>query len=156
MKRAIITAIAVLLASTLVFAQAPAATPQSQPPATGKPAAPAAGQAAAPAGKRQPMAKTQEEFNDYKQIADQQDGALAEKSAAEFVLKYPESELRAGVYQMLMSRYQQANNGDKTLEMARKSLQYDPDNAIPLVMLATVLAERVRNTDLGKGAKGAE
>jgi tetratricopeptide (TPR) repeat protein len=152
MKRAS-TILMTVFASSMVFAQA---TPSgSQPPS--KPQAPAAAaQPATPAGKHQPMAKTQEEFAAYKAAASQQDPAAAEGAAAEFVQKYPDSELRASIYQLLMGRYQQANNGEKTVEMGRKALQYDPDNTVSLVMVATTLAERIRNTDLDKDEKIAE
>src|ERR1051325_6833630 len=103
MKRATIVAMATL-ASMYWSVQAASALPQANKgaqaaPQTQQPAA--AAKPAVPTGKRQPMAKTQDEFNEYTAIVNQQDPTAAEKAAAEFVLKYPESELRAGVYQML-------------------------------------------------------
>jgi tetratricopeptide (TPR) repeat protein len=163
MKRAVTIAVAILLGSALVFAQTPAApaaktapaTQPQQPPAAGQTTPPAAGQTT-PAGKHQPTAKTQPEFNEYQAILGQQDLTAAETAAEEFAKKYPDSELRAGLYQVLMNRYQQANNAEKTIEMGRKSLKLDPDNPVPLVLVATVIAERTRDTDIDKDEKIAE
>lgn len=125
-----------------------------------KPAAqnPPAGQAgqAAPAGKRPPAAKTQPEFEAYKAAVAQTDPAALEKSADDFAAKFPDSELRAMLYTTAMQRYQQANNTDKMMDMARKVLSFDPDDPAALVELAQALAERTRDTDLDKDQRLAE
>jgi tetratricopeptide (TPR) repeat protein len=122
-----------------------------------KPAAqnPPAGQAA-PAGKRPPAAKTQPEFEAYKAAVAQTDPAALEKSADDFAAKFPDSELRAMLYTTAMQRYQQANNTDKMMDMARKVLSLDPDDPAALVELAQALAERTRDTDLDKDQRLAE
>lgn len=125
-----------------------------------KPAAqnPPAGQAgqAAPAGKRPPAAKTQPEFEAYKAAVAQTDPAALEKSADDFAAKFPDSELRAMLYTTAMQRYQQANNTDKMMDMARKVLSLDPDDPAALVELAQALAERTRDTDLDKDQRLAD
>jgi len=103
-----------------------------------------------------PAAKTAEEHAAYQAIAGNPDLAAAEAAAKGFEAKFPQSELRSVVYSLLMTRYQQANNGDKTVEMGRKVLQFDPDHSIALVMTATVLAERTRDTDLDHDARFTE
>jgi tetratricopeptide (TPR) repeat protein len=103
-----------------------------------------------------PAAKTAEEHTAYQAIAGNPDLAAAEAAAKDFASKYPQSELRSVVYSVLMTRYQQANNGDKTVEMGRKVLQFDPDHSIALVMTATLLAERTRDTDLDHDARFTE
>ena len=55
-----------------------------------------------------------------------------------------------------MQRNQQANNGDKMVEMARKVLTIDPDDPEALVAVAQVGAEQTRDTDLDKDQKFAE
>jgi tetratricopeptide (TPR) repeat protein len=122
-----------------------------------KPAAqnPPAGQAA-PAGKRPPAAKTQPEFEAYKAAVAQTDPAALEKSADDFAAKFPDSELRAMLYTTAMQRYQQANNTDKMMDMARKVLSLDPDDPAALVELAQALAERTRDTDLDKDQRLAD
>ena len=103
-----------------------------------------------------PAPKTAEEHAAYQAIAGNPDLAAAEAAAKEFEAKFPQSELRSVVYSVLMTRYQQANNGDKTVEMGRKVLQFDPDHSFALVMTAAVLAERTRDTDLDHDARFTE
>jgi tetratricopeptide (TPR) repeat protein len=55
-----------------------------------------------------------------------------------------------------MHAYQQANNGDKMMEMSQKVLSYDPDDPEALLAVAQVLAERTHDTDLDKDQKIAE
>ncbi len=130
---------------------APAATsaPVQNPPQS--PAAPSAPQAPAlPAHKAPPSAKTADEFAAYNAAASNPDTAAAEKAADDFATKYNQSDLRGLLYSNIMRRYQQANDSDKTLEMARKVLTYEPNDPVALVMAATVLAERTREGDLDR------
>jgi tetratricopeptide (TPR) repeat protein len=115
-----------------------------------------AGQAVAPAGKRPPAAKTQPEFEAYKAAVAQTDAAALEKAADDFATKFPDSELRAMLYTKAMQNYQQANNADKMMDMARKVLAIDADDPAALVGVAQALAERTRDTDLDKDQKIAE
>jgi tetratricopeptide (TPR) repeat protein len=126
-------------------------------PATAGQAAPAGQTApaatAAPQGKRPPAAKTQPEFEAYKAGSALTDPAAVEKAADDFATKYPDSELRTLFYTAALQRYQQANNADKMMEMARKVLAIDPDDPAALVGVAQGLAERTRETDLDKDQK---
>src|SRR5713226_771054 len=118
-----------------------------------------AGQAAAaavPQGKRPPQAKTQPEFDGYKAVVGLTDPAAKEKAADDFATKFPDSELRSLVYKSVLQSYQQANNAEKMLDMARKILTYDADDPEALLGVAQVLAERTRDTDLDKDQKLAE
>jgi tetratricopeptide (TPR) repeat protein len=98
----------------------------------------------------QPQAKTQEEFQAFQAAAQNPDMAAAEKATNEFAEKYPQSELKARLYQVMMHRYQAVNNAEKTVEMGHKVIALQPDNPVALVLVATVLAERTRDTDLDK------
>jgi tetratricopeptide (TPR) repeat protein len=129
---------------------------QDKPAAQTAPAGQAAGQAAAPAGKRPPQAKTQAEFDAYKAAAALTDPAAQEKAADDFATKFPESELRPLIYKSVMHSYQQANNADKMMAMAKKVLSFDPDEPEALLGVAQVLAERTRDTDLDKDQRIAE
>lgn len=129
--------------------------PAAQNPPAGQ-AAQTAGQAAAPQGKRPPKANSQEEFAAYKAAVALTDGAAQEKAADDFAAKYPDSELRPVLYKAAMQKYQQANNADKMLEMARKTLALDADDPEALVGVAQVLAERTRETDLDRDQRLAE
>ena len=112
--------------------------------------------AAAPQGKRPPQAKTQPEFDAYKAVVGLTDPAAKEKAADDFATKFPDSELRSLLYKSVLQSYQQANNAEKMLDMARKILTYDADDPEALVGVAQVLAERTRDTDLDKDQKLAE
>ena len=117
---------------------------------------PAGQAAAAPQGKRPPQAKTQPEYEAYKAAVALTDPAGVEKAANDFAAKFPDSELRETLYKAAMQKYQQENNADKMLEMAQKSLSYDPDDPEALVGAAQVIAERTRDTDLDKDQRLAE
>ena len=124
--------------------------------------APAAGSgqagqaAAAPAGKRPPQAQTQPEFQAYKAAIALTDAAAMEKAADDFATKFPTSELRVVLYKAAMQKYQQANNADKMMEMARKALTFDGDDPEALLAVSQGLAEGVHDTDLDKDQKSAE
>lgn len=151
MKRAA-TILAMLSVAACSFAQG------NNKPATGQtaPAGQTPGQAAAPQGKRPPQAKTQPEYDAFNAAKQLTDPAAMEKAADDFAAKFPDSELRPVLYKMTMHSYQQANNADKMLEMARKVLTYDPDDPEALLGVAQVLAERTRDTDLDKDQRLAE
>jgi tetratricopeptide (TPR) repeat protein len=161
--------IALALSLSFAFAQAPAGTAAPAKPAESSsskpsqaPATPAAPQTAAPppsqpAGtKRPPQAKSQEEITAYNAIRNIRDSQQAEQAAKDFETKFPQSELRALVYQNLMDAYQGVNNADKAIEMGRKAVSIDPDNPVVLVMLANVVAEHTRETDLDRDQRYAE
>src|ERR1039458_6626167 len=128
MKRAA-AVIAVLVISTWGFTQNTFAQSSDK----------GAAQAAAPAGKRRPMAKTQDEFAAYNAAAVLSDPAAQEKAANDFATKFPDSELRPLLYKAVLGAYQQANNFDKNIEMARKVLSYDADDPDALLGIAQVL-----------------
>jgi tetratricopeptide (TPR) repeat protein len=164
---AILSVLCLGLAAATLAQSAPAQPAPSQPQqapkqlptapgastgATSAPASPAqpAQPAIAPTHKSPPSAKTQDEFAAYQAAANNSDPAAAEKAADDFAAKYPQSDLRGLLYSNLMRRYQQANDSEKTLETARKVLTYEPNDPLALVMAATDLAERTRESDLDR------
>ena len=128
--------------------------PAQNPPA-GQ-AGQASGQAAAPQGKRPPKVNSQEEFNAYKAAIAATDGASLEKAADDFSTKYPQSELRPLVYKAAMQKYQQGNNADKMVDMAKKVLTIDADDPEGLVAVAQVKVEKVKDDSLDKDVLLAE
>lgn len=152
MKR---TAMAVAILSVAIWAAAQTAGQgtQQNPPAAGQ-AAPggqaAPAQSTLPVGKRPPQAKTQPEFDAYKVAAAITDAPGMEKAADDFATKFPDSELRLLLYKATMRTYQSANNSDKTEAMGRKVLTLDADDPEALVIVAEVIAERTRDSDLDK------
>src|SRR5450755_3702383 len=115
-----------------------------------------AGQAA-PAAKRPPQAKTQPEFDAWKAAdANKTDPAAIEKATDDFATKFPDSELRVLLYKNAMRLYQNANNSEKTEAMGRKVLSFDGDDPEALVIVAEVIAERTRESDIDKDQRYGE
>lgn len=179
MKQVHLTLCAVLLAS-VAMAQAPAqggnqskagqapATQQGATPQTGASGAPQAtgaqqgttpGAQAAPAAPSQtklPQAKSQEEFKAYQDASAATDPAAAEAAADAFAAKYKDSELLPLLYHRTLQLYQGANNADKAIEVGRKLVALNPDDLAANVMVAQLLSERTRDTDLDKDERLAE
>ena len=129
--------------------------PSGQPAAPGQQATP--GQAAAPAQptqlpgtRRPPQAKTQDEMKAFQEANAKTAPADIEGAADAFAQAHPDSELRVLLYRKAMYEYQNANDADKAIEMGRKLLAIDPTNPEGLVMTATFLSERTRDTDLDR------
>jgi len=141
MKRSTKIILAVLLASTLGMAQASGGQGQAAAPVQGRP---------------QPQAKSQAEFQSFQEVVAKATPAEQEIGAMEFALKHADSDLRSLLYLSVMRNYQNSNNAEKTVEMARKVIEIDPNNPEALVTLANVLAERTRETDLDREERLAE
>jgi tetratricopeptide (TPR) repeat protein len=145
----LLSAAAVAIGQTAAPAQKPqsgAAAPQTQP----APAAPA------PGVKPPPQAKTQDEFKAFQEAAAKTTAADSEAAANAFAAKFPASELRVLLYRKVMYDYQGINNADKAIDMGRKMLGIDADNPEALVMVATFLSEKTRETDLDRDERLAE
>jgi tetratricopeptide (TPR) repeat protein len=158
MKRA---AVILAILSIAVWAQAQNAGQPAQQttPGAGQtaPATPATpGAATAPPAKRPPQAKTQPEFDAYKTAAASTDAAGLEKAADDFATKFPDSELRILLYKNAMRLYQNGNNAEKTEAMGRKVLSLDADDPEALVIVAEVIAERTRDSDIDKDQRYSE
>jgi tetratricopeptide (TPR) repeat protein len=127
-----------------------------QNPAAGGQTAAAQGATAAPAAKRPPQTKTQPEYDAWKVAAANTDTAAAEKAADDFATKFPDSEVRLLLYKNAMRLYQNANNAEKTEAMGRKVLSLDGEDPEALVIVAQVLAERTRDSDIDKDQRYGE
>jgi len=82
--------------------------------------------------------------------------AEMEAAADAFAAKYPNSEMKGTLYARAMGLYAQANNSDKLIEAGRKAIAADPTNPVPLVQVASVLAETTRDTDLDREQRLSE
>jgi tetratricopeptide (TPR) repeat protein len=109
-----------------------------------------------PPGRRPPQARTQPEFKDYNAAYATSGGAAMEKAANDFAAKYPSSELRPYLYAKAMHEYQTENNPNKMLGMGEKVLTLDPDNAVALVLTATVVSDSLSDADPDRTQKIAE
>jgi len=126
----------------LVFFLVLCASLVAQQPATSAP--PAAQTAPA---KPAPRPKTQAEANDFKAAFATSGGAASEKAANDFAAKYPQSELREGLYQRAMHEYQTEGSQDKVVAMAQKVLELDSTNSVALVLTATALSDSLKEND---------
>lgn len=133
MKRIWNLTVAALLGAGLLLAQAPAAQPPAQP-----------------AGKRQPQAKTQEEFAAFQKI--QQAATPDEKiaTAEEFLVKFPDTELKGFVRKAQMQAAYQKNLPAKVREYGEMALGMTEDDPEILITLAYVIPQQVKDTDLDK------
>ena len=138
MKRLAVILTLTILWAGLAVAQTGGATPGNAQPSP------------APAGKRPPQTKTQPEFDAWSAASKLTDAAAAEKSADDFATKFPDSEVRILLYKNAMRLYQNANNSEKTEAMGRKVLALDGDDPEALVMVAEVVADRTRDTDIDR------
>lgn len=103
-----------------------------------------------------PPAHSQQEREDFN-AAYAKSGALAlEKAAGEFAERYPDSALREYLYSRAMRAYELENNPAGTLAMAKKVLGLQPDNAVALVLSATIVADQLENTDADRTQKADE
>jgi len=157
MKRAAVI-LGILSVAAWAAAQNAGQPAQQTPPAAAQttPAPATAPAATTPAGKRPPQAKTQPEFDAWKAASANTDPAALEKASDDFATKFPDSELRVLLYKNAMRNYQSANNSEKTEAMGRKVLSFDPDDPEALVIVAEVIAERTRDSDIDKDQRFAE
>lgn len=157
MKRATL-AVGIVVLAVCAFGQTYPAAPQNQPTPQTQPAAqPGAAQTpqpAAPQGRHALQAKTQPEYDAFNAVgAIKGDPVAMEKAADDFAVKFPDSELTALLYKNVMRAYQTANNADKMLEIGRKVVKLDPDDAEALISVGEVITERTRTTDLDRDEK---
>ncbi|HKF20200.1 MAG TPA: hypothetical protein VKE93_01450 [Candidatus Angelobacter sp.] len=109
-----------------------------------------------PTGRHPLQAKSQAEFKDYNAAYGITGGAQMQAAADSFAAKYPESELRGNLYAKAMHEYQTENNPDKMLAMGEKVLSLDADNPVALVLTASVLADKLTDTDPDRTQRIAE
>ena len=138
-------------------AQTPAQSTPSQTQSGTSKQAPSNAQAPpANGGHRVLQAKSQEELKAYQDAFAKTDPALLEAAADDFAAKYPTSELRASLYIRAMNLFAQSNDTDKVIITGRQAIAADPTNPIPLVQVASALAESTRDTDLDREERLAE
>jgi tetratricopeptide (TPR) repeat protein len=153
--------VVVLLAVTASLAQtsgqAPAQTTTQPSQSTAPNQAAGNGQAQPASGSHRVLqAKSQEEMKAYQDAFAKTDPAQMEAAADDFAAKYPNSELRASLYQRAMNLFAQSNDTEKVIITGRLAIAADPTNPVPLVQVASALAESTRDTDLDREQRLAE
>ncbi len=161
-----LTAIIATVLFTAVASYAQTATPQTQTPSQGATAQSPSGAANQGAGAAQTpapqpghkvlQAGSQEELKAYQDAFALTDPDKLLAAANDFSTKYPNSQLRASLYIRAMNLYAQSNNSDKVIDCGRQAIAADPTNPIPLVQVASALAESTRETDLDREQRLAE
>jgi tetratricopeptide (TPR) repeat protein len=111
---------------------------------------PGAAQTPTTGGNRILQAKSQDELKAYQDASAKTDATEMAAAADAFAAKYPNSEMKGTLYARSMSLYGQANNSEKVIDEGRKAIAADPTNPVPLVQVASVLAETTRDTDLDR------
>jgi tetratricopeptide (TPR) repeat protein len=156
---AIITGMLLAALASSAQTSGQASTQSTTPPSQGTAANQAPGNAqAAPANgnHRVLQAKSQDELKAYQDAFAKTDPALLEAAADDFAAKYPTSELRASLYQRAMNLFAQANDTEKVIITGRQAIAADPTNPVPLVQVASALAESTHETDLDREQRLAE
>ncbi len=100
-----------------------------------------------------PPAQSEQEKNDFNAAYAVPGGLASETAANGFAAKYPDSNLRTYLYSRAMRNYELENNPAGTLAMAQKVLGLEPNNALALVLTATVLADQLESTDADRAKK---
>lgn len=102
---------------------------------------------------RRPVAKSQQEYQDYRAAANAPTGSALERAAADFAQKYPSSELRLQLYLKSLRQYQRENDSGGILSAGESVLALQPDDELALVLTSTVLADGLTADDPDKGKK---
>jgi len=106
-------------------------------------ATPGVTQPPAAASARAPLAaQSQNEFDAYQKVANEANLVKADGAAQDFAIRFPESDLRAALFQSLMLKHQAANEAPAALADAERVLLIDPQNVVALVVSANILSER--------------
>lgn len=104
---------------------------------------------------RRPVAKSQQELQDYQAGAAAPTGSALERAAADFAQKYPSSQLRLLLYLKSLRQYQRENDSSGILSSGESVLALQPDNELALVLTSTVLADGLTADDPDKNKKVA-
>jgi tetratricopeptide (TPR) repeat protein len=152
------TALLAVVAASAQTNPAPQQTPPTTAPPTQSttPAAPSTPTVPPNGNHRVLQAKSQEELKAYQDASVLTDAAQEEAAANDFAAKFPGSELRASLYVRAMNLYAQANNSEKVITTGRQAIAADPTNPVPLVQVASALAESTHDTDLDREQRLAE
>lgn len=118
--------------------------------------APAAPAATAPAPARQPRAKTEQEFAAYQRFIRETNPDEQIRLIEDFLLQYPESELKEYAFQAATQAYQTKNDYPRVLTYGELTLGENPDNLVALLILASAIAERTGKNDEDREEKLTE
>src|SRR5258706_11164378 len=75
------------------------------------------------------------------------------KQIEDFLLKYPDTELKEFAYQAATQAYQAKNDFAKVMTYGELTLGENENNLVALLVLASAIPERTAKTDLDKDSK---
>lgn len=130
--------------------EAPPAKQQgNQPSAT--PSAPQSPQGEEP--KQPPRAKSQEELDAYQKFMGEQNPDQQIKLIEDFLLQYPNTELKEYAYQAATQAYQAKNDYPKVLTYGELTLAQNDKNLVALLIVGSAIPERTAKNDIDREEK---
>jgi tetratricopeptide (TPR) repeat protein len=146
-----------LLLVAMLLAVAGPLVAQEGPPRKGQPPAPQQTPGAAPAAagdqKKQPRAHSQDEADAFQKLMSEQNPDAQIKLIEDFLLAYPNTELKEYSYQAATQAYQAKNDYNKVLTYGELTLNENENNLVALLVLASAIPERTAKSDIDKEAK---
>jgi tetratricopeptide (TPR) repeat protein len=93
--------------------------------------------------KQIPQASSQQELDEYIEILDADTPSSKVETIKAFLQRYPASNFRVMVYQLMMLAYKELGDSRGLIDSAEKTLKIQPDNLNTLLTLADVLPNGV-------------
>ena len=134
------------------FGQNPPSSPRTPSAA---PSGPAIANVPQP-GQKQPQAKTPEEAAAYQALLGEQKPDERIHLVEDFLLQYPDSEMREFAYQAGMQAYQAKNDFNHLLIYGELALAENPDNLTALLTLSAAISEMTDRNDSEREEKLAD
>jgi tetratricopeptide (TPR) repeat protein len=103
--------------------------------------------AAAQSERPQPKAKTPEEAAAYQKFMAEQMPDEQIRLVEDFLLQYPDTELKQFAYQAAMQAYRVKNDMNHMLTYGELTLEQNPDNLTALIVLSSAIAEMTDRND---------
>ncbi len=103
-----------------------------------------------------PEAKLQEEFEAYQQFMQEQDPDEQIRMVEDFLLEYPQSELKEYAFQVATQAYQAKNDFARVQTYGELTLSENENNLVALLILTSAIAERTSRQDIDYREKLAD
>jgi len=105
------------------------------------------------AAAQKPQIKDPAEYNAYVNAIQQTNPASKAQALEAFLQTYPNSVMKVDGLEALMAAYQQANNGQKMVEAAKKLVEADPKNVKSLAILTYTYRASINTQNLQENLK---
>jgi tetratricopeptide (TPR) repeat protein len=145
----------VLYVITSVLARAQEAATSGEPPAA-SPSEAQSSPASRPGPAPRPQAKSPEEAAAYRAFLEEKNPDQQIRLVEDFLLYYPQTELKESAYLVAMQAYQAKSEFDHVLTYGELALTENPENVTALLTLATAISEMTVRDDIDAGERLAE